>query len=119
MVEAAQLGGERASALLAKVDALLGDSLEYELTLTNVARLAVPELADWCSVDVLDEHGRVKNIALAHPEPAKGELAQELRRRYPEDRDAGGAVHRVLRSGEAELHHAIPEAMLVEAARDE
>ncbi len=104
--------------LLAEVGALLGDSLEYELTLTNVARLAVPELADWCSVDVLDERGLVKNIAVAHADPTRAELAQELRRLYPEDPGAGGAVHRVLRSGEPELHPEIPEAMLVEAARD-
>ena len=109
---------ERSSRLLAEASALLGDSLEYELTLTNVARLAVPELADWCSVDVLDERGLVKNIAVAHADPTKGGLAQELRRRYPEDPEAGGAVHRVLRDGEAELHPDIPESMLLEAARD-
>src|SRR5919202_195604 len=118
MSESAQPAVERSSMLLAEVAALLGDSLEYELTLNNVARLAVPELADWCSVDVLDEQGRVKNIAVAHADAAKGELAQELRRRYPEDPEAGGAVHRVLRTGEAELHREIPDTMLLEAARD-
>ncbi len=109
---------ERRSTLLAEIDALLGDSLEYELTLTSVARLLVPALADWCVVDVLDERGLVKNIALVHAEPAKAELAQELRRRCPEDPEAAGAVHRVLRSGVAELHPEIGEAMLFEAARD-
>jgi len=104
--------------LLAEVGALVGDSLEYELTLAKVARLVVPDLADWCSVDVLDERGLVKNVALAHVDRGKEGLAQELRRRYPEDPEAGGAVHRVLRSGEAELHPDVPEAMLFEAARD-
>src|SRR5919202_4708143 len=108
MSESAQPAVECSSMLLADVAALLGDSLEYELTLNNVAHLAVPELADWCSVDVLAEDGRVKNIAVAHADPAKGELAQELRRRYPEDPEAGGGGDRGVRTGGGELHREIP-----------
>ena len=109
---------EGRSPLLARAGTLLDSSLDDEVMLANVARLAVPALADWCSVDVLDETGSVKNVALTHVDTAKLELAQELRRRYPEDPHAPGAVHRVLRTGEPELHRDIPDAMLVEAARD-
>ncbi|MDP8943463.1 MAG: EAL domain-containing protein [Actinomycetota bacterium] len=106
---------ERRSVLLAEAGTLLDSSLDYELTLANIARLAVPRIADWCSVDVLDEDGGVRNVATAHVDTAKAELARELRRRYPE---APGAVHRVLLTADPELHPRISDATLAEAARD-
>ncbi|MGE5443043.1 MAG: PAS domain-containing protein, partial [Ignavibacteriales bacterium] len=44
-------------AFLAEASSLLSGSLDYETTLKNVARLAVPEISDWCTVDIIDEGG--------------------------------------------------------------
>ena len=78
---------------------MLASSLDYEQTLKRVARLAVPWLADWCAVDLPDEHGGIEQVALAHADPAKVAMAEELRRRYPPDPSApngvaGGAARR-------------------------
>jgi len=51
-------------AFLAEVSARLAESLDIEATLGTVAELAVPVLADWCFVEVLDQ-GRVRPAAVA------------------------------------------------------
>ncbi len=64
-------------ALLSKVGALAG-TLDYEAVLAAVARLSIPELADWCVVDVVDEGGS-RRVEVAHREPAKAAVAAALR----------------------------------------
>ncbi len=48
---------EQRSAFLAQASAVLASSLDYEQTLRNVAQLAVPDIADWCAVDLADGEG--------------------------------------------------------------
>ncbi len=63
--------------LLSKVGALAA-SLDYERVLAAVARLSIPELADWCVVDVVEE-GEVRRMEVAHREPSRAPLAAALR----------------------------------------
>jgi PAS domain S-box-containing protein len=104
---------------LAETGQLLATSLDYEQTLDRVARRIVPRLADWCGIDMLDEHGELQQVAVAHVDPAKVEMAYDLRRRYPPDLDAPRGLGAILRGGPAELYAEIPEEMLVLSARDE
>ena len=76
---------QRHAAFLADATTILSRSLDYEHTLAVVARLAVPEIADWCVVDMLDEVGRLQRLAVAHFDPAKVEYARALQQRYPAD----------------------------------
>ncbi|HEX2188926.1 MAG TPA: PAS domain-containing protein, partial [Longimicrobiaceae bacterium] len=109
---------ERRTAFLADAGAVLAASLDYEATLESLARLAVPRLADWCAVDVLDEHGAVRRLAVVHPDPERERLARELEERYPADPDAPVGVPHVLRTGEPELGARIPDELLEAGARD-
>ena len=43
---------EERQRFLAEAGWVLGSSLDYEQTLADVARLAVPHVADWCTVDI-------------------------------------------------------------------
>lgn len=110
---------EEAQRFLAEAGEVLSSSLDYRATLSNVARLAVPTLADWCGVDVLEEDGSVERLAVAHQDPQKVELAHELQERYPPDPDAPYGVHQVLRTGEAQMMSEIPPELIERAARDE
>ncbi|HYO56612.1 ATP-binding protein [Archangium sp.] len=103
---------------LAQASELLSTSLDYEDTLRRVATLAVPVLADWCGVDVVDGWGRVHRLINFHRDPAKVRLVEELLRRYPVDPDAPSGSPRVLRTGEPELIPDIPDEVLVRHARD-
>ena len=110
---------EKRAAFLANASALLASSLDYEITLASVARSIVPDLADWCSVEIVAETGEVRQLAVAHMDPKKVEWARELRRRYPPDMSAPHGMPKVLRTGTSELLPEIPDDLLVSAARDE
>ncbi|WP_375769622.1 ATP-binding protein [Archangium gephyra] len=103
---------------LAQASALLATSLDYEDTLRRVATLAVPVLADWCGVDVVDERGQVHRLINVHRDPEKVRLSEEVHRRYPIDPDATVGVPQVLRTGEPLLIPEISEEALVHYARD-
>ena len=108
-----------AQRFLAEAGRILSSSLDYDTTITNVARLAVPRVADWCGVDLLEDDGTTRSVVVAHVDPAKVEWAKELRERYPPDPDPERGVHKVLLTGEPEVYPHIPRELLVEAAKDE
>jgi signal transduction histidine kinase len=98
------------AALLAEVSEILASSLDFEATLPRVVQLCVPQIADWCSVQVVDEYGDARQVAFDHVNPAKIALFEELGRRYPADPSLEHAAFAVLRSGEPELRDAIDVA---------
>ena len=74
---------EQAVRFLAEASATLAESLDYRTTLTEVARLAVPFLADWCTVDVVETGGGLTPVAAVHTDPARQRSLDELRRAFP------------------------------------
>jgi signal transduction histidine kinase len=115
--DVAEAAGRRI-ALLAEASARLAASLDVESTLRAIADLAVPALADWCFVEVL-ERGRVRPVAIAHREAEMVQLAHEVLSRYPIDLNAPFGTGKVLRLGEPELNREIPDEALRALAQDE
>jgi PAS domain S-box-containing protein len=105
-------------AFLAEASGILAGSLDYRKTLSKVARLVVPRLADWCSVDIVEGED-IRQVAVAHSDPEKVSWAREFRDRYPLDPAAATGVPAVIRTGRSELYEDISEDMLREAARDQ
>jgi PAS domain S-box-containing protein len=97
---------------------LLSSSLDYETTLRRVAQLAVPRYADWCAVDLVEDDGAVRRLAVAHVDPAKVRLASELAERFPEAADAPRGAGAVIRSGASQLTPEISDDLLVAATAD-
>jgi GAF domain-containing protein len=114
---------EREAALrerfLAEAGRALASSLNYEETLQRVAQLAVPQLADWCAIELPDDRGRLQQVALAHVDPAMVERGRGMRERWPPDPDAPVGTHAVMRSGEPQLLADIPDDLLAESAADD
>ncbi len=110
---------ETRSQLLAETGRLTERTLDYEATLAEIARMAVPDFADWCGVDVVQPDGALRPVAIAHADPDKVRWAHALRERYPTDPDDTTGVPQVVRTGRAEIYASIPDEMLVAAARDE
>jgi PAS domain S-box-containing protein len=104
---------------LSRIGALLASSLDYQQTLRNVAGLAVPQLADWCAVDLFDEDGEREPVAIAHSRQEKLEMAERLRAYEPERLNPEQGLGRVLRTGESLLYTDIPDELLVGAAVDD
>lgn len=103
---------------LAEAGDALASSLDYEETLQRVARLVVPDLADWCGVDVVDAAGRPQSVAVAHVDPAQVAFAREYRERFPPDPSSQTGLYAVLRSGRPELYAEIPDALLEQSISD-
>jgi PAS domain S-box-containing protein len=104
---------------LAKATELFSSSLNYEETLKTLTSLAVPEIADWCTVDIADEmHPPHRRLAVAHVDPAKTEYAWELYRKYPSDPE-NDQVAAVMRTGKPQLVSTIPEGMLEALVKNE
>jgi signal transduction histidine kinase len=119
--EAARADAEAARqrlALLAQASRRLASSLDYEATLAEVARLAVPTFADACIVDLLAEDGSIVRVAEAHADPSREGLLRELRRYLPESR-AAHPVLQVIRSGAPSLRADFTDAERAAIAEDE
>jgi PAS domain S-box-containing protein len=106
---------QQAQRFLIEAGAILGSSLDYLATLRAVAQAAVPNVADWCAVHVLQD-GELRQLAIAHVDTQKVLFAEELQRRYPL---AASPFPYVVESGRAQLVSEVPEEMLVQAAVDE
>jgi PAS domain S-box-containing protein len=104
--------------LLSKVGVLAG-KLDYEEALSAVARLSIPELADWCIVDVVEDHA-VRRMEVAHRDPARAALAAALRA-FPLDHSSRRRLPaaRALEAGRPVLLPDYGEAMLREETEGE
>ncbi|MFB2922072.1 PAS domain-containing sensor histidine kinase [Aerosakkonema funiforme] len=126
----AQKQTEETERFLAQASKELASSLDYQTILERVVRLAVPTVADWCAIDVLEEEGRgtagyvpstlskIRRLAVAHIDPSKVAWAQELQKRYPHDPNSEYGVPNVLRSGKSELYPEVQDSLLVAVACD-
>jgi len=101
---------------LAQAVTLLSASLDLETTLANVVRLAVPDLADWCGIDLFEADGSTRAIAGLHSDPERQRLLDELQRRYGGQRI--GTMARVNETGRAELRAEVTDEMLAASAHD-
>jgi PAS domain S-box-containing protein len=113
----AETASERLS-VLAEASQLLASSLDYETTLATVASLLVPRFADWFAVDVLDDAGGFRRIALVHKDPDKMEWIEKSKRLYGPDLDEPEGPGRVVRSGEAVLYRTISDELLESSTKD-
>ena len=104
---------------LAEASALLGSSLNFESTLAAVARLAVPLLADYAAVDLIDEQGRPRRVVVHHSDPARIAAVRRLSDRFPDPSDASAGVPKVLRTRTADVNFHVPDSLLASIAIDE
>jgi PAS domain S-box-containing protein len=108
---------EERQRFLAQATQLLGASLDYEQTLAELARLAVPRLADWCSIEIARD-GDIVPIAIAPADADRIAPARELRASSPVDPALRQGIANVIRSGRSELYTKITDEQLRAGARD-
>ena len=108
---AAEAARERAS-FLADGNVLLTASLDYDQTLSTVAGLLVPRLADWCAVDVVEPDGTIRRSAVANRDPALARATSV----YPPDPDGRHPRTAVIRTGRSQLFAEVTDEGLVSIA---
>lgn len=114
-LEAAQ----RRLTFLSEASAILSSSLDYPTTLASVARLAVPLLSDWCVIHMLGPDGVLSQLATAHTDPSRVEMACSLSERCPIGINLSSGPERALMTGQSEIYPQVTDAMLQAAAQDD
>ena len=110
---------ETVQRFLAEASTLLASSLESTTQLEHLARLLVPTLGDWCSIDLLQDDGNIHRVAVVHADPTKAALAEQLCQQYPRlTADASHTLVRVLRTGQSWFDPAVSADRLRAEARD-
>ncbi|HLI09029.1 MAG TPA: ATP-binding protein [Ktedonobacteraceae bacterium] len=111
---------EERARFLSEASKILASTLDYQTILSNVARMVIPELADWCIIHLLDDEGNIRLLEMAHKDPTKVEGAMKLREQSPVmNPDAPLGTAHVMRTGRAELFPEVTDEMLVLLAGDE
>jgi GAF domain-containing protein len=100
----------RRARFLAHATDVLRTSADYQTTLAAVANLAVPQVADICVVDLVNDKGEFSPLAVAHVDSRNEHLVRELRRMYPLDPAAPYGPPRVLRTGQSVIYSDLPES---------
>ncbi|XXF76743.1 ATP-binding protein [Myxococcaceae bacterium GXIMD 01537] len=108
---------QRRARFLARASRVLGLVLEPIRALEAVTRLAVPSLADWCAVDLVDEDGTLHRVTALHRCPAKTRYVWELARRWPPAPEDPFGPGLVLLTGQPSLNEHITDVMLARRAR--
>jgi PAS domain S-box-containing protein len=121
LLREAEAAGRRVS-FLARASAELAKSLEVEKTLATVAKLAVPELAEWCFVELLEDTdegtGALVPVAIQHEDPEMVQRGWEAMRKYPLKPDNIYGSIKILKTGEPELVADIPPEVFEHVAVD-
>jgi hypothetical protein len=100
------------ASFLAEASRLLADSLDYETTLGTVAMLALPHLGAWCIVDVVEEDGDIRRVAMAHPDPRKAGAGPGAARRLAAVREDPLGVPAVARTRRPEVISRVDDELL-------
>jgi PAS domain S-box-containing protein len=109
---AAAENARRRAAFLAEASRVLGTSFDYQTTLTALTRLAVPELADYCTLDLIARDGTMNRVAVAHVDSGKEQLLWDITRWVRSGSPIVPHLRRALFEGESTLLTEIDDTLL-------
>lgn len=109
---------QRRLALLVETSEALASAPGVPEALERLARLAVPEIADWCIVYLRDESDGITRAALEHADPSHAGLARRIAEGFELDPDSPEGVPKVIRTGEAALYSEASAELLASDAKD-
>ncbi len=107
-----------AESFMAEASRVLASSMDYGETLKRVTRLVVPQIADWCAIDLLGQQDEIERVAVHHADPARLALAERLDRDYRPRLDEPAGVPEVIRTGSSRIFTDIQPDALAGYARD-
>jgi len=103
---------EHRAALLAEASRVLSASFDYQTTLAALVRLAVPALADYCALDIVEDGDRFDRIGEAHVDPTKSHLLREVATFPRSSLTAHHPLMRVMTNGEPVLEREVTPAFI-------
>ncbi|MGD9900391.1 MAG: GAF domain-containing protein, partial [Calditrichaceae bacterium] len=104
---------------LVKASRTMNTSLDYHITLENLAKMTIPGLADICTVFIKENGARIRLVSVAHQDPAVVERAKKLKSCYAINPDAVFGLQGVVLTGKSELYPEITDEMMPKITLDE
>jgi PAS domain S-box-containing protein len=89
--------------LLAEASRVLASTLEYRKTLDNLAHLVVANLADWCTICLVQENGEVVRVSAVHSDERMQPLLNLIQQGSLPTEEAQPLLFEVLRTGATKL----------------
>jgi signal transduction histidine kinase len=114
---AALTSAERAG-FVAEASKTLAEQIDREVALDTLANAVVPVFADWCAIDLFDEHLAFEGAVIVGPDARRTALAHQLRVDYPYPPDAPAGVAWVARTGLPEYALRIPDDFFAQIPDD-
>jgi PAS domain S-box-containing protein len=105
--------------VLAEASRLLATTLDYERTLAAIGTLLVPRYADWYAVDVADDDGRFRRVALVHRDRSKQPWVERHRALPAADPDEAEGTSRAVRTGKPVLYRELTDEFLRASTRND
>jgi PAS domain S-box-containing protein len=104
---------------LAEVGAALAETIDYEKTLTRLAELMVPDHADWCVIDLLQEGSNIcRRVAVRTSRKKMEPFADELLRNYAPDLNRPHPILKAIETGQSDYTLEVDESWVAPRARD-
>ncbi len=103
---------------LSEASKLLSSSLDYKTTINNIATLAIPYIADWYIVDMLNEKGQMELLSVAHADKKMVRFAKEYRKTHPVDLSTNSGTARVIKTGKSEFIPIVTDEMIVDSVKN-
>lgn len=91
---------------------ILASSLDYRKTLKDIAQLAISQIADACTIDLLTEKKEVRPLVIVHADKKYVQLLHEIRKLAPPDLNAPYGIGHVLRTGKAKVYPVVSSSLL-------
>src|SRR3569623_1359792 len=110
---------EARSDRLARASGMLASSLDMQEILHQLVSLPLPQMADWCCVDILADDGWIDRVAVGHADPAKADVARRLKRRLAPLPAVPFGVAHAIKDGGAQLVEEMTEEIVRGIARDD
>lgn len=104
--------------LLTEAGKVLANSLDHNAALESIARLAVSELADFCTVDLVED-GSPRRLIASHRDPEKLELTKFWQEAFAPSWDNSKGAANVMRTGKSEIYSDVTNEDIRGAARND
>lgn len=108
---------EKKLAFMIQSAKILSLTTDFRERLVEKARHTVPSLADWCAIDILNEHGDIERVTVVHRDPVMVEYIQEFEKKYPSDPSRPGSISQVIKTQQPRFFPNITDEMLRTAAQ--
>lgn len=101
--------------LIAQVGIALSTTLDYKKRLEALVHIIVPDLADWCAIDIIDQNRVLQRVAAAHVDPGMEKWVYELQpSRLIKQNEANTSQLETLLTGKSLLYTDISSSLIEE-----